>query len=220
MERIGSAAASAQVTGLGWRCVLGALRTTVRVASLAEGVEVAGRAAAATGGYPGLRADVRHDRVGLTLQDPGVADLTGRDVAAARAVAGLGLRLDPLATGTRSVQGVEVAIDALDAAAIRPFWRAVLGYAAEPGRDGPDDALVDPDGQGPAVWFQRMAEPRPQRNRVHLDVAVPHDEADRRVAAALAAGGRLVSDAHAPRFWVLADAEGNEVCVTTWQGRD
>ncbi len=52
------------------------------------------------------------------------------------------------------------------------------------------------------------------------DVTVPHDEAPRRVAAALAAGGRLVSDDAAPAFWVLADAEGNEACVSTWQGRD
>jgi 4a-hydroxytetrahydrobiopterin dehydratase len=40
------------------------------------------------------------------------------------------------------------------------------------------------------------------------------------VAAALAAGGRLVSDEHAPEWWTLADAEGNEVDVATWQGRD
>ncbi len=40
------------------------------------------------------------------------------------------------------------------------------------------------------------------------------------VTAALAAGGRLVSDEHAPQWWVLADAEGNEVCVATWVGRE
>ncbi len=65
-----------------------------------------------------------------------------------------------------------------------------------------------------------MDEPRPQRNRIHLDVIVPHDVAEERVAAALAAGGRLVSADRAPAFWVLADAEGNEACVCTWQGRD
>jgi len=52
------------------------------------------------------------------------------------------------------------------------------------------------------------------------DISVPHDEAPRRLDAALAAGGRLVYDAEAPAFWVLADAEGNEACITTWQGRD
>jgi len=40
------------------------------------------------------------------------------------------------------------------------------------------------------------------------------------VEATLAAGGKLLSDAEAPAFWVLADAEGNEACITTWQGRD
>jgi 4a-hydroxytetrahydrobiopterin dehydratase len=118
------------------------------------------------------------------------------------------------------VQVIEIGIDALDAAAIRPFWRAVLGYGDEPGRSGPWDGLIDPLGQGPAVWFQRMDAPRAQRNRIHLDVSVPHDEAEPRIRAALAAGGRLINDAEAPAFWVLADAEGNEACITTWQGRD
>ena len=105
-------------------------------------------------------------------------------------------------------------------AAIRPFWRAVLGYTDEPGRSGPWDRLVDPLGQGPAVWFQRMDAPRPERNRIHLDVSVPHDEAEPRIQAALAVGGTLLRDTDAPAFWVLADAEGNEACITTWQGRD
>lgn len=63
-----------------------------------------------------------------------------------------------------------------------------------------------------------MDAPRPQRNRLHLDVAVPHDVAEHRVRAALEAGGHLVTDAYAPTWWVLADAEGNEVCLTTWRG--
>jgi len=108
----------------------------------------------------------------------------------------------------------------MDIPTIRPFWRAVLAYTDEPGYDGPTDPLVDPAREGPAVWFQQMDQPRPQRNRIHLDVSVPHDEADRRIESALAAGGTLVSDKRARAFWVLADAEGNEVCVTTWQDRD
>jgi 4a-hydroxytetrahydrobiopterin dehydratase len=74
--------------------------------------------------------------------------------------------------------------------------------------------------QGPPIWLQRMDRPRPQRNRIHFDICVPHDEAPRRIEAVLAAGGGLVSAARAPAFWVLADPEGNEACVTTWQGRD
>ena len=93
------------------------------------------------------------------------------------------------------MQGLEIGIDALDIPAIRPFWRAVLGYVDEPGQDGPPNGLVDPVGQGPAIWFQQMDAPRPQRNRIHFDVSVPHDEAAGRIAAALAAGGRLTYEA-------------------------
>ena len=80
------------------------------------------------------------------------------------------------------------------------------------------DAL-DPLRSGPALWFQQMDEPRPQRNRIHLDISVPHDVAEQRVAAALAAGGTLVSDRRAKAFWILADAEDNEACTCTWQDR-
>jgi hypothetical protein len=47
-----------------------------------------------------------------------------------------------------------------------------------------------------------------------------HDIARGRIDAALAAGGRVLSDSAAPAFWILADAEGNEACICTWQGRD
>src|SRR4051794_15844488 len=97
---------------------------------------------------------------------------------------------------------------------VLPFWRVVLGY----GQIG-DDYLFDPLRRGPGFGLQAMDVARPGRNRIHVDVAVPHDQAEGRVAAALAADGRLVSDAHAPKWWVLADAEGNEVCVATWLGR-
>ncbi|MCP3937711.1 MAG: hypothetical protein GY708_20350, partial [Actinomycetia bacterium] len=77
----------------------------------------------------------------------------------------------------------------------------------------------DPLRNGPTICFQLMDAPRPQRSRMHVDVSVPHDVAEERVAAAIAAGGRLVSDEHARSFWVLADPEGNEACVCTWQDR-
>jgi 4a-hydroxytetrahydrobiopterin dehydratase len=123
--------------------------------------------------------------------------------------------------GQRSPRkALELAIDALDIPGIRPFWKAVLGYADEPGSDDSERAIVDPAGQLPAIWFQQMDSPRPQRNRIHFDITVAHDEAEPRVRAALAAGGRLVDDSFARSFWVLADAEGNEVCVCTWTDRD
>jgi 4a-hydroxytetrahydrobiopterin dehydratase len=162
----------------------------------------------------------------VTVQSLATGSVTGREIALARqvsaAVARLGLRTaaEVGAAAGRSDQLLEIGIDALDIAAVRPFWRAVLGYADEAGAAGPEDAIVDPARQGPVVWFQQMDAPRPQRNRIHLDINVPHDEAPHRLTAALAAGGTLLSEAKAPAFWVLADAEGNEACISTWQGRD
>ena len=114
-----------------------------------------------------------------------------------------------------ALQTVQVAIDALVIPEVLPFWRAVLGY------DQVDDAdLVDPRSEGAPIWFQQMDAPRPQRNRIHIDVYVPHDQAEARVAAALAAGGHVVSDANAPEWWTLADAEGNEVDVAPWPDQE
>jgi 4a-hydroxytetrahydrobiopterin dehydratase len=217
--------ASAAVTELGWRYVLGEFRTEVLTGSLPLAADVAARAAAEPGADGHLRMDVRSDRVIFALQTPAVSWVTPEDVELARRIstmveefklstrAGVGER-------SRSVQVLELGIDAMDAAAIRPFWKAVLGYVDEHNNSGPTGALVDPLGQGPSIWFQQMDAPRPQRNRIHLDVSVPHDEAEARIRATLAAGGRLTYDAEAPAFWVLADAEGNEACITTWQGRD
>jgi 4a-hydroxytetrahydrobiopterin dehydratase len=219
---------SAAISALGWRYILGVMCTSVRVGSLAEAADVAACAVAACGDDADehLRMDLRRDRVVLILESLATGFLTSRDVELARGISGvvggLGLRTDADAGGvdSRSVQAIEIAIDALDIASVRPFWKAVMGYDDEAGASGPEDPLVDPLRQGPAIWFQQIDRPRPQRNRIHLDVSVPHDEAHHRIQAALAAGGVLLSDSRAPAFWVLADVEGNEACITTWQGRD
>ena len=150
---------------------------------------------------------ITHDHHGLSERD---AELARQISAVAR---GLGVPADPSA-----VQTVQVTIDALVGAEVMPFWRAVLGYQYRV--DSPDEDLVDPHGRGASFWFQQMDAPRPQRNRIHIDVWVPHDQAGARVAAAISVGGRLVTDKHAPSWWVLADAEGNEACIGSWLGRE
>ncbi|MEJ8670307.1 VOC family protein [Streptomyces sp. MS1.AVA.1] len=70
-----------------------------------------------------------------------------------------------------------------------------------------------PEAPRSAVLLPGAGRPRPQRNTLHVDVWVPHDRAEARVEAAIAAGGRLVDDTHAPSLWILADPEGNEACV-------
>jgi 4a-hydroxytetrahydrobiopterin dehydratase len=201
---------TAAVQGHGWRFLLGTIRTRVPVASLADATQVATRAASVAGAGDGLWVDLRPDAVLFSLRSVEHGWVTSREIDLARAITE---ELDH-ATQPGPLQVIEIAIDAVSIPTVRPFWKAILDYAD----DG--DALVDPAGQGPAVWFQQMDAPRPQRNRIHLDICVTHDEAQRRLASALAAGGTLLSAAHAPSFWVLSDAEGNEACVTTWQGRD
>ena len=222
MNKLSRQEISDAVASLGWRLILGAVRTHVVTGSLAAGAELAGRVAALPDAEGHVLLDIRDDRVVATVRTLADGWVLPTDLELARQITALSGSLG-LATryadDPRSPQVIEIGIDALDIAAIRPFWKAVLGYADEASPGDVPNALIDQLFQGPAVWFQQMDAPRPQRNRVHLDVAVPHDEAERRMTAALAAGGTVVYD-EAPAFWVLADPEGNEACVTTWQGRD
>ncbi|PZS18923.1 MAG: 4a-hydroxytetrahydrobiopterin dehydratase [Pseudonocardiales bacterium] len=221
-------AASRAVEAIGWRYVLGALCTSVAVTSLDRALQITSDVVAVGGQQVDdhLRVDLRPDRVELSLQTRAIGALTVRDTELARDISAAVARRGAVTGGAtatelaRPVQMLEMAIDALDIPTIRPFWKAVMAYTDEPGTGGPDDAIVDPVGQLPAIWFQQMDAPRPQRNRVHFDITVAHDEAEPRVRAALDAGGVLVDDSYARSFWVLADVEGNEVCVCTWTDRD
>ena len=157
--------------------------------------------------------DVRYpDHVHVTITTHAAGGLTTLDLDLARSISQLaGLAGATVTAGT--VQGLEIAIDTMDADKIRPFWAAVLGYKEV------DGAVVDPVRLGPSFWFQQMDEPRTDRDRFHIDVIVPHDAAEQRVADAIAAGGTLVTDEFARSWWILADADGNEACVCTWQDR-
>ncbi|MDH3680934.1 MAG: 4a-hydroxytetrahydrobiopterin dehydratase [Acidimicrobiia bacterium] len=195
-----------------WRFVLYGIiaeYATGSYSAAAELVSVVADAAEAARHHPDVA--LRYpDRVRIVLTTHAAGGLTTADVDLARQISSLaaaaGATADPGAP-----QIVELAIDTTDADRIRPFWAAVLGYVAVDGN------LVDPARIGPPMWFQSMDQPRTDRDRFHLDVSVPHDVAEERVAAALAAGGTLVTDRYAPSWWVLADADGNEACVCTWR---
>lgn len=109
----------------------------------------------------------------------------------------------------------DLGIDTRDAERIAPFWAAVLGYDYA----GDVDSLTDPFGSRLGVWFQVTDGAATGRNRPHVDVSVVPEEAPRRIEAAIAAGGRLVTDEFAPCWWVLADADGNEACICNEEGR-
>jgi 4a-hydroxytetrahydrobiopterin dehydratase len=191
-----------------WRCLYHLVSAYFRTGSLSAGIafiDEIGRIVG-HGDQECLNVDLRH--AGVTVS------LSRRDVSLARRISAVarehGIPADPTA-----VQLINLTLDALVGTDVLPFWRALLGY-----RQIGDDYLADPARRGPGFGLQSMEAARPHRNRMHVDVAVPHDQAEDRVAAALAAGGRMISQAHAPMWWVLADAEGNEACIATWVGRE
>jgi catechol 2,3-dioxygenase-like lactoylglutathione lyase family enzyme len=140
---------------------------------------------------------------------------------------------------------VQITIDCADPAGLAEFWAAVLGYRLQdppPGFASWDDALdamgvpperrndasavVDPEGAGPRLFFQRVPESKQAKNRVHLDVrAAPGLAGDERMAALEGEAARLVSlgatrlARHDPApplaagHLVMADPEGNEFCL-------
>jgi 4a-hydroxytetrahydrobiopterin dehydratase len=144
--------------------------------------------------------------------------LTTQDVEICRQISSVARERD-LAADASNLQNLLVIPGAPDTSRVMPFWRAVLGY--EPRPDSPDEDLVDPRDRGPAFWSESMDEPRPGGfGAIHVAVWVPHDQAEARVAAALAAGGRMVRDDFAPSGWLLADPAGNEADIATTAGRD
>ncbi|WP_344487445.1 VOC family protein [Glycomyces endophyticus] len=194
-----------------WRVLGDGACAHFRTGSMREAAEFA----AAVADLPGVKPhrpdlDLRSEGVTVRLVavEPGLWGLTAAEVALAQDVsavaAGLGLESDP-----SRLQSVQVAVDALSHPEVIRFWKAVLGYEER----GEED-LADPMSRNAAFWFQEMDEPRPQRNRLHVDVFLPHDRVEARLAAALAAGGTLVRD-RSPHWWVVADPEGNEACVST-----
>lgn len=141
-------------------------------------------------------------------------------------------------------RGIQVVFDANDPARLADFWIGALGYIIQPPppefetwddwatamgipQENWNDAraIVDPDGDGPRVFIQRVAESKTAKNRVHLDINVSggHEEAldDRRrrmdaeVERLVGLGASVIGPMEQrDEYWVvLGDPEGNEFCV-------
>jgi 4a-hydroxytetrahydrobiopterin dehydratase len=151
--------------------------------------------------------------VTVSLKSHDVNAITPRDIRLARQISELAVAAG-VSASAHAPDVIELALDTPDHETIRPFWAAILGY-----QEG-DDEVTDRAARLPSVWFQQTDSEAPDRQRWHLDVSVPHDVAQERIQAAIDAGGTLVSDSRAPAFWVLADAEGNQACICTWESRD
>jgi 4a-hydroxytetrahydrobiopterin dehydratase len=210
------------VTEEGWRAFLaakgvddwvvlhGGATAVFRVASLREAVRLAVAVASAPGvEHSGALLTIASDRVTVRLTR-GVLRLEPRHVELARAISEIA-RTNGCAADRGAVQEVQLAIAAKPHDIDIAFWRAVLGY--EPLAD---DNAVDPLGHGSTVWMQGLDPAKPLRHAMHIDVSVAREQIEARVAAAVAAGGRIVDDSGAPAGLILADRAGNKVCVAAW----
>ena len=198
----------------GWTNVARGLQTRIPTGDFATGLALVNRIGAAAeeaNHHPEINFRYGHIDVRLSSHDAG--GVTERDVTLARTITALAAE-SGLHTAIDGVSRVEWALDSPDFSKVHRFWAAVLGMS--PGPD--EDDLADEADVLPAVWFQRSGSEEP-RQHWHPDLWVDPSEVPSRIAAALAEGGTLDSDAEAPRFWVLAAPEGNKVCLCTWQDR-
>jgi len=173
--------------------------------------------------------DIDNHRPGVDIRADGVTvrlvtatgdwfGMSRRDAELARGIsaAAAALGLPAESTVVQSVDPIIVGANRIET--VMPFWQALMGYVRHP--DSPKEDLVDPRGIGPGIWFEQVDGQRGGRNRMHVAVWVPYEEAEARVAAAIAAGGSVIYDAAAPAWWTLADPEGNEADVATSRNRD
>jgi 4a-hydroxytetrahydrobiopterin dehydratase len=204
-----------------WPILSDGATTFFRTESLARAADFV-QAIAGLEGIDDHRPDIDIRDDGVTVRLLTAADdwwgMSRRDIDLARRIsvvaAELGLAADPTA-----VQSVDpIVIGAVDIKKVRPFWQALMGYAIR--ADSPDEDLIDPRRRGPGIWFEQVEGPRTERNRMHVAVWVPYEQAEARVAAAIAAGGTVIYDEHAPAWWTLADPEGNEADIGTSMNRD
>lgn len=142
--------------------------------------------------------------------------VTQQDVELARQISEVS-RDQGIETDPSSITTMELVLDTAHAARVAPVWSALLtGGADAQGRGTIGEDVRDPEWRTPILWFQETEEHDTPRQRFHVDVQVPYDIVDRRIAAAVAAGGVIVDDSRAPWTTVIADPDGNKACVGTF----
>lgn len=192
-----------------WVVLHGGATAAFTVGSLLEATRLAEAVASVLGADSEALMTAASNRLTVRLTRD-IWQLELRHVEIARAVSAVA-RTHGATPDRSSVQEVQVAIAAKPDAVDVGFWRAVLGYSPMS-----DDNGVDPLGHGSTVWLQELDPAKPLRHAMHLDVSVARECAEQRIADALVAGGRIVDDSEAPRWWTLADRAGNRVCIAAW----
>ncbi len=192
-----------------WVVLHGGATAVFEAGSLVESARLAGAIATLVESEVDIVMTVAAGRLTVRLTRD-VWQLESRHVELARAVSEAA-RSRGMSANRGAVQEVQVAIATQRGEVNLDFWRAVLGYVP-----ATDDNAVDPLGTGSTVWMQDLDPAKPLRHAMHIDVSVAQEEAQRRLSAALAAGGQLVDDSEAPRWWTLSDRAGNRVCIASW----
>jgi 4a-hydroxytetrahydrobiopterin dehydratase len=193
-----------------WVVLHGGATAVFRAGSLGDAAHLA-EAVAKTPSVAGrgILLTVADDRLTVRLSRD-IWQLEPEHVQLARAISAVA-REHGAVPDRAAVQEVQLAIAAKRDAIDVNFWRAALGYASMA-----DDNAIDPLGHGSTIWMQEIDEVKTLRHAMHVDVSVAHEHVKARLEAALAAGGRIVDDSHAPSHWTLADRSGNRVCICGW----
>ena len=193
-----------------WAVLHGGPTAVFRTSSLVDAAALA-QAIAAVPGLDSTNAQINllAEQVTVRLTRE-VWKIEESHIALARAISAAA-RAHGAAADRAAIHEVQFAISAKPDVIDLGFWRAVLGYAPMQG-----DNAIDPLGNGSTVWMQELDAAKPLRHAMHIDVSVPREQAERRFAAAVAAGGVIVDDSHAPAWWILADRSGNKVCIAAW----
>ena len=141
--------------------------------------------------------------------------VTQHDVDLARRIAAIAadheVDADPA-----SVSVIELGLDTAHSATIAPVWAVLLtGNAEAQGHGTPSDEIRDATGRVPNLSFGDEPLHGTPRQRFHVEVYVAPEVAEQRIVAAVAAGGTVVDDSHAPSLTVIADQDGNTgvLCV-------
>ena len=202
-----------------WRQLMRTIRARFRTGDFATGlalVDRIGALAEEADHHPDVRLSYGEVLVDLVSHD--VGGITVRDLDLARRISEVA-REAGVQADTSGLTQLDLGLDTAAGQQHADYYATLLGSAVQRGEP------VDDSGQVPTVWWQEPGEdgptiPAPEvPQRWHLDVWVPMDDGERRLAAVLAAGGRLVSDAAAPSYWVVEDSEGNRSCICTVAGR-
>jgi hypothetical protein len=218
VDLVPGAALTEEMGAADWQAVFSAM-ACYRTTSPTQQRDLAAAAAAlaTASGFP-LLVDLRP---GLVILDSGkdqwendahglqldFTDLAGHIQTVARE---LGAAADPALP-----RFTQLFLDAADVPAVRAFWLAALGYTHDRRAEVTD--IHDPRRLNPVLVFQQLdaseTERRRQRNRLHLELAVPSDLARTRLATAVAAGGQLIGESE--HRWRAADPEGNEMEIVS-----